>query len=267
MDRKREQPLGSGASGAGWHHSTRPHFMAPPPTHPANPGVKAGGWHLGGYHRPDQTRPFWRPEPRLARQVMTAPVRCLRVDDSVGDAADLMRFEEVGILPIVDNEQRLQGVITDRDIVVRAFGNVRNERLIPVRDIMSRDLAVVGPDEDLDVVIDIMRTRRVQRVPVVDGDERLLGIISLEDIASRSQHHEHAVRETYQCLADRRPHPSHQEVPGAQTHGAAGLVCARQRAGRQQRALARAALSRGRDHDHAAAGGERWGPWSRKRSR
>ena len=114
--------------------------------------------------------------------VMTDSSRCVTPETSVSDAAVLMESEDVGSLPILDGDQ-LAGVVTDRDIVIRAIAKGKDPRGMAVRDVASRELVTVQADDDLMEALQLMATRQVRRLPVVDENNRLVGILSQADVA------------------------------------------------------------------------------------
>jgi CBS domain-containing protein len=133
---------------------------------------------------------------------MTSPVRSIREDSPVREAVEVMRTDRIGVLPVVRGE-KLVGLVTDRDLVVRAFGRAPEEDL-RVRDVMTRELEVTSLDEPLDEVAERMRVQMIQRLPVVDRAGYLLGIVSLDDLALRSED-PHDVRRTMASFAERGP--------------------------------------------------------------
>ena len=114
--------------------------------------------------------------------VMTDSPRCVTPETSVSDAAVLMESEDVGSLPILDGDH-LAGVVTDRDIVIRAIAKGKDPRGMAVRDVASRELVTVQADDDLMDALQLMATRQVRRLPVVDENNRLVGILSQADVA------------------------------------------------------------------------------------
>jgi CBS domain-containing protein len=113
------------------------------------------------------------------RDVMTSNPRCVSPNDSIQVAARIMKEEDTGVVPIVDNG-RAVGIVTDRDIVLRAVAEGGIDR--PVREIATRDVVCVRPDDSTREATKIMGERQIRRLPVVDG-ERLVGIVSIGDIA------------------------------------------------------------------------------------
>jgi CBS domain-containing protein len=116
------------------------------------------------------------------REVMTDRPRCVTPETPISEAARLMRSEDVGALPILDGEQ-LAGVVTDRDIVIRAIAEGKDPRGMPVREVASRELVKVNADEELSSALQLMASQQVRRLPVVDDDGRLVGILAQADVA------------------------------------------------------------------------------------
>ena len=114
------------------------------------------------------------------REVMTPNPRSVSPSDSIQNAAVIMRDEDAGAVPVVDNG-RAVGIVTDRDIVVRvvAEGGQLNG---PVRDIVSRSLVSATPDMSTREAADLMSEHQIRRLPVVEND-RLVGIVSIGDLA------------------------------------------------------------------------------------
>ena len=119
-----------------------------------------------------------------AREIMTSNPQVVTREDSVADAARIMRSADTGFVPVVDdrNSMRLSGVITDRDIAIRHVAdNHANE--CTVGDHMSADVRTVKPDDNVKDVMEVMKSQQVRRVPVVE-DNRLVGIVAQADIAT-----------------------------------------------------------------------------------
>src|SRR5215510_6894694 len=115
------------------------------------------------------------------RDVMTQVVRIASPDQPIREAARTMTAIDSGALPVGEND-RLVGMITDRDIAVRAVAKGKNPDT-PVRDIMSSEIRYCFDDQELDEVAANMADVKVRRLPVVNRDKRLVGIVSLGDIA------------------------------------------------------------------------------------
>ena len=117
-------------------------------------------------------------------EVMTREVQTVQPDQPVQEAANFMLSADAGSIPVTEGE-RLIGMITDRDIAVRGIAKGFGPDT-PVRDLMTDDLITARIDDDVQDVASRMSEAQVRRLPVVDQDERLCGIVSLGDLARES---------------------------------------------------------------------------------
>ena len=117
--------------------------------------------------------------------VMTRDVATVRADQSAQEAATFMLEGDAGSIPVTENEQ-LIGMITDRDIAVRGVAKGRGPDTL-VRELMSEGLVVARVDDSVDDVADIMADAQVRRLPVVDEQENLVGIVSLGDLSRETE--------------------------------------------------------------------------------
>ena len=115
-------------------------------------------------------------------EVMTDRPRAVTAETTVSEVAQLMKSEDIGSLPILDGEQ-LAGMVTDRDIVIRAIAEGKDPRGMPVREVASRELVTVNADQELSSALLLMASQQVRRLPVVDDDGRLVGILAQADVA------------------------------------------------------------------------------------
>jgi CBS domain-containing protein len=125
-------------------------------------------------------------EPACAGEVMTENVATAAPDADLVSVAAIMRDQNVGIVPIVDDSRRILGVITDRDIVVRVDANATSAAEVKAADVMTTNPVTVRPQDDLHDVIDRMGEEGLQRVLVANEASRLVGIISVSDLAQRT---------------------------------------------------------------------------------
>jgi CBS domain-containing protein len=116
------------------------------------------------------------------REVMTDRPRCVTLETPISEVAQLMESEDIGSLPVLEGDQ-LAGMITDRDIVVRAIAQGKDPRGMPVREVASRELVTVNADDDLSNALEKMASQQVRRLPVVDEENRLVGILAQADVA------------------------------------------------------------------------------------
>jgi len=115
-------------------------------------------------------------------EVMSRKVEITSPDDSIQRAAQMMARIDAGILPVATGD-RLVGMITDRDIAIRGVGAGRNPSDTPVNEVMTREVKYCFEDDDVSDVAENMAQLQVRRLPVLNRDKRLTGIISLGDIA------------------------------------------------------------------------------------
>jgi CBS domain-containing protein len=118
--------------------------------------------------------------------VMTRGVECARPGDSIATAAERMRELNVGALPVCGENQRLVGMITDRDITVRAIASACGPTGTSVRDVMTPDIIYCFEDQDVLEAAELMEEHQIRRLVVLDRDKRLVGIISLGDVAVKT---------------------------------------------------------------------------------
>lgn len=118
----------------------------------------------------------------LAKEVMSRNIKIVPSNTGLQAAAELMREMDVGTLP-VSEDGRIVGMLTDRDIVVRAVANGSDPRSTPAREVMTRDVISVYEDQDARDVAYLMEQKRVRRVVVVNRDNEAVGLISVDDLA------------------------------------------------------------------------------------
>jgi CBS domain-containing protein len=116
------------------------------------------------------------------RNVMSHDVQLIAPDQTVRDAAAIMRRLDAGVLPVGEND-KLVGMITDRDIAIRGIAEGKGPDA-KVRDVMSHEVKYCFEDEDVDHVAENMAELQVRRLPVMNRDKRLVGIVSLGDLAT-----------------------------------------------------------------------------------
>jgi CBS domain-containing protein len=129
-------------------------------------------------------RPAAKRSGRLrVRSIMTEPVQTCSPEDSLHRAAQVLWDTDCGALPVVGSDGRVQGVLTDRDICMAAFTTGLALGQIQVAGIMSRPAHCCRADDTLERAIALMAEAEVRRVPVIEDDQRLVGIVSLADVA------------------------------------------------------------------------------------
>ena len=122
---------------------------------------------------------------KTVREVMTSNPCSIDAGKTVAYAAKMMRDEDVGIAPIVEGD-RLVGVLTDRDIAVRVVAEGRDPEQVKVTEVASRDVVTLDPQQDLDEALRLMARNQVRRLPVVEEDGRLAGVVAQADVAQEA---------------------------------------------------------------------------------
>jgi CBS domain-containing protein len=123
------------------------------------------------------------------QEIMTKDPSCVTPDASVREAAQIMKSQDVGVVPVVDSnaDRRLVGIVTDRDIAIRCVADGKDGSC-RVRDVMSSDdLATCSFSDDVEQVMDAMRTEKVRRIPIVDERGSLVGIVSQADVLRKTR--------------------------------------------------------------------------------
>lgn len=119
--------------------------------------------------------------PETIRDVMTASPRTIDHNDTVREAAELMRAEDIGNVIVCDGGE-VCGIVTDRDVAVRVVAEGKDPSATIVGDICSKDLTTVSPDDPVDEAVRLMRDNALRRLPVVEGGKPV-GIVSIGDLA------------------------------------------------------------------------------------
>ena len=127
------------------------------------------------------------PAPRLCREVMSENPICCLPSDPVDVVAQLMVTEDVGSLPVVRDLQttNLIGIVTDRDLTVRVVAEGRHPKGTAIEEVMTPEPVTCQAEDDIQRVLEIMTEHQVRRVPIVDHNGHLIGIIAQADIATR----------------------------------------------------------------------------------
>ncbi|MEU0788221.1 CBS domain-containing protein [Streptomyces sp. NPDC006173] len=117
-----------------------------------------------------------------AREIMTTGTECIRAEDTVLDAAKKLKDLGVGALPICGADNKLKGMLTDRDIVVKVLGAGKDPATCTAGELAQGEAVTIGADDNTDEIIRTMTSHKVRRLPVIDGHE-LVGMVALADAA------------------------------------------------------------------------------------
>lgn len=118
-----------------------------------------------------------------AREIMTGDATCVQEDQTVEDAARMMAELDVGALPICGNDDRLKGMLTDRDIVVKVLAEGRDPAQTRAGELGQGKPVTIGADDSADLALQTMAEHKVRRLPVIDGHQ-LIGVVSQADLAT-----------------------------------------------------------------------------------
>jgi CBS domain-containing protein len=119
---------------------------------------------------------------------MSRGVECIRPDDSIARAAERMRELDVGAMPVCGEQDRLVGMVTDRDITVRATAGARDPSGTRVSEVMTPHIAYIFEDQDVAEASRLMQEKQIRRLAVLNRDKRLVGLVSLGDLAVKGGH-------------------------------------------------------------------------------
>ncbi len=120
-------------------------------------------------------------------EVMTPDPSCCLATDTVFEAAQLMKSEDVGPIPILNDREakKLIGIVTDRDLALKVVAEGLDPKQTKIEEIMTTGVQTCGPDDDVSNVLELMEEHHIRRIPIVDDKDRLVGIIAQADVATR----------------------------------------------------------------------------------
>ncbi len=123
---------------------------------------------------------------KTAREIMTQSAECIGENDSILDAAKMMAKNDIGAMPICGEDNRLKGMLTDRDIVVKVIAEGRDPSQVRAGELGQGKPVTIGADDSIGLAINTMADHQVRRLPVIDGHD-LIGIVSIGDIAKHAE--------------------------------------------------------------------------------
>jgi CBS domain-containing protein len=120
------------------------------------------------------------------KDIMTDQIACVKPEATVIEAAQMMQKHDVGVIPVCEGEKVI-GILTDRDIVVRNIAHGNNPQVTPVRDVMSSEVTYATPEMNIHEAAGIMAVKQIRRLPVVE-EQKLVGMVSLGDLATKGKY-------------------------------------------------------------------------------
>jgi len=124
---------------------------------------------------------------KKCNEVMTKNPVCCLPSDTAAKAAELMKNKDIGSIPVIENEQtkKLVGIVTDRDLALKIVAGKLDAQTTKVDEVMTRKVVTCHTEDDLQKALDAMAEHQLRRIPVVDNDNKILGIIAQADVATR----------------------------------------------------------------------------------
>jgi CBS domain-containing protein len=117
------------------------------------------------------------------QEIMSKPAVTCRQNETLNAAAQLMWERDCGVIPVTDDDGKLVGIVTDRDVCMATYTKGSPPQAIPVSDVMTRKVFSCHADDSLNAAERLMGEKQIRRVPIVDGDNRPVGMLSLNDVA------------------------------------------------------------------------------------
>lgn len=136
------------------------------------------------------------------KDIMSKNVKWCTSECTVEDAVQIMQEQNCGAVPIVDDEMHLKGIVTDRDIALFVVLNHKNPEEARLSEFMHRDVITCLDEQDLDELISRMKEYQIRRVPIVDTENKLEGMVSLGDIAVKAPYEEHKTFEALERISE-----------------------------------------------------------------
>ena len=149
----------------------------------------------------------------MVKDVMTSDARSCSADTDLATAATLMWNHDCGVVPVLSDSGNVVGLITDRDIAIAATTRFASPANILVRDVISGKVHACGPNDDVRTALKTMKDNRVRRLPVVDQQRRLVGILSMNDLIVRADFRRGADLSAEECVDTLKGISMHSQVP------------------------------------------------------
>ena len=144
------------------------------------------------------------------KHVMTKDPTCCVSSDTAQRAARIMRDEDTGVVPVIENEQsrKVVGIVTDRDLCMNLVAEGRDPRTMQVHEAMTTTVVTCSAQDSVDKVTELMRENQIRRIPVIDDQHRLMGIVAMADIVGRANVRTTETHETLKTVSAPTAEPS-----------------------------------------------------------
>jgi CBS domain-containing protein len=203
-------------------------------------GGASGGGQWGGEDYSSRVR---------ASEIMTENPETLTPNATLADAARKMRDLNVGIIPVIESQEnrRLKGVITDRDIAIRAVAEGKDANNTKVSDVMTTDVETCNKNDSVRDILNVMQREQVRRVPITDREGRLVGIVAQADVAVDYMEEQPEAKRDVARTLRRVSEPAEPEGAGMQARGRTGGGRTAARGGQQKSGTTRSSQQRGEE--------------------
>lgn len=137
-------------------------------------------------------------------QIMSIDPACCTREESAERAASIMRLLDVGCVPIIDDEQsnKLIGIVTDRDLCMNVVADGKDPKNITVEECMTDELICCRSDDEVEKVMTLMQKHQIRRIPVVDNEGHIEGIVATADIALNAETSSEEIEETLKAISE-----------------------------------------------------------------
>ena len=134
------------------------------------------------------------------KDCMQIDVYCLKPENTVEDCAKIMSDNHIGCVPICDDKECIVGLVTDRDIILRSVACNKDYKTTPISEIMTTNVCYCNYDLDVEDAQKIMRDNRIRRLPIIDNNKKIVGIITIGDLAKNNGVNKTETSETFESI-------------------------------------------------------------------
>jgi len=136
------------------------------------------------------------------KDVMSKNIKWCTPDCTIKDAVEIMKEENCGVVPVVDQDMHVKGIVTDRDITLFTVLQHKDPETTKLGEFMSKDVITCLDEEDFDDLVTRMKEYQVRRIPIVNKENKLVGMVSLGDVAVKAPQEEHEVYEALERISE-----------------------------------------------------------------
>lgn len=134
------------------------------------------------------------------KEYMNSNVYCLKPNNTIKDCAKLMHDNHIGCIPVCNDQNNIVGLVTDRDIILRGIACNKDTSETPVSEIMTCNVVYCNEDDDVEEIEEIMSQNQIRRLPIIDKNNKIVGIISLGDLVKNNNINNNVVSDTLENI-------------------------------------------------------------------